>query len=121
MLTRALFALWMFAQFAPSNTGELRVTVNDATGLPVQSAVELLSQANQVRRTLQTDDQGKVIARQLPFGAYQISVSREGFATFSGLVEIRSAAPTPFPVTLGLAALQSQVTVSASDTLVDAR
>src|SRR6266550_3463509 len=106
-----LLAIWMFAQFAPSNTGELRVAVNDATGLPVQSAVELVSQANQVRRALQTDAQGKLTARQLPFGTYQISVSREGFATFSGLIEIRSATPTPYAVTLGLATLQSQVSV----------
>ena len=62
-----LLAMWLLAQFEPSNTGELRVTVNDATGLPVRSAVELVSQANQVQRALQTDEQGKVIARQLPF------------------------------------------------------
>ena len=111
----------MFAQFAPSNTGELRVTVNDVTGLPVQSAVELVSQANQVRRALQTDEQGKLVARQLPFGTYQILVSREGFAVFSGLVEIQSATPTPYAVTLGLATLQSQVSVSANETLVDSR
>ena len=116
-----LFSLWMLAQFAPSNTGELRVTVNDATGLPLRSAVELVSQANQVRRTLQTDDEGRLVARQLPFGTYQIVVSREGFAAFSGLVEIRSATPTPYTVTLGLAVLQSQVSVTADETLVDSR
>jgi len=114
-----LLAMWMLAQFTPSNTGELRVTVNDATGLPVRSAVELISQANQVQRALQTDEQGRLIARQLPFGTYQIRVSREGFATFSGLIEIHSATPTPYAVTLGLATLQSQVSVSANDTLVD--
>ena len=121
MLRCCLFSLWMMAQFNPSNSGELRVTVNDATGLPVQSSVELLSQANQVRRTLQTDVQGKIIARQLPFGTYEVQVTREGFAPFSGLVEIRSATPTPYTVTLGLATLQTQVSVSADDTLVDSR
>jgi hypothetical protein len=44
---------------------------------------------------------------------------REGFAPFSGLVDIRSATPTSYAVTLGLASLQSQVSVSADDTLVD--
>ena len=109
----------MLAQFAPSNTGELRVTVSDPTGLPIQSSVELVSQANQVHRALQTNGQGQVIARQLPFGTYDIQVTREGFAPFSGLVEIRSATPTPFAVTLGLAVLQSQVNVSVEDTLID--
>jgi outer membrane cobalamin receptor len=116
-----LYALMMLLQFAPSNTGELRITVRDATGLPVQSDVELVSQANQVRRALQTDEQGNVVARQLPFGMYRLGVSREGFAVFSALVEIHSATPTPYLVTLGLAALQSQVEVSANDTLVDSR
>jgi hypothetical protein len=116
-----LYAALMLAQFAVSNSGELRVTVNDATGLPVRSTVELVSQANQVRRTLQTDEDGKVVARQLPFGTYQVLVSREGFAPSSGLVEIRSATPTPYAVTLGLAGLQTQVEVSAGETLVDAR
>src|SRR5450830_1497362 len=115
MLKCCVFSLWMMAQFGSSNTGELHLTVNDATGLPVQSSVELLSQANQVRRTLETDVQGQLIARLLPFGRYEILVTREGFAPFSGLVEIRSATPTPFTATLGLAALQSQISVSADD------
>jgi hypothetical protein len=121
MLNCCVLSLWMLAQFNPSNTGELQVTVNDATGLPVQSAVQLVSQANQVRRALQTDAQGKVTARQLPFGTYEVQVVREGFAPFAGLVEIHSATPTAYAVTLGLATLQSQVSVSADDTLVDSR
>src|SRR3954467_6461488 len=103
-----IFLLLSLAQFTPSNTGELRVTVTDATGLPIRAAVELVSQANQVRRTLQTDDHGIAVARQLPFGTYQLVISREGFAAASGLVEIRSAAPTPYAAALGLATLQSQ-------------
>ena len=97
MLKCCLFSLWMMAQFNPSNTGELRVTVNDATGLPVQSSVELLSLANQVRRTLQTDVRGQVVVRQLPFGAYDVQVTREGFAPFSALIEIRPPPPHRWP------------------------
>ncbi|HEV3217790.1 MAG TPA: TonB-dependent receptor [Vicinamibacterales bacterium] len=119
MLNGCLFALVMFAQFAPSNTGELRVTVSDPSGLPVQSSVEIISQANQVKRTLQTDVQGQAVAKQLPFGTYQVQVAQEGFAPFSRLVDIRSATPTSLAVALGLAALQSRVDVSVEDTLVD--
>src|ERR1043165_3122727 len=114
-----LFLILLLAQFTPSNTGELRVTVSDATGLPLRSAVELVSQANQGRRALQTNDQGVAGARQLPFGTYQVLVSRDGFAPPSGLVEIHSATPASYAVTLGLASLQSQVEVSAGETLVD--
>src|SRR5436305_14528400 len=121
MLHCCFLALWMLAQFNSSNTGELRITVTDPTGLPLQSAVELVSQANHVRRTLTTDAQGTLVARQLPFGTYEMQVTREGFAAFRDLVEIRSAVPTPVAVRLALAALQTQVSVSANDTLVDPR
>jgi hypothetical protein len=50
-----------------------------------------------------------------------VTVSRDGFAPFSGLVEIRSALPTEYPVTLNLAAMQTQVTVSGDATLIDLR
>ena len=108
MLNCCLVSLWMLAQFTPSNTGELRVSVIDQSGLPVQSSVELVSHANQVRRTLQSDVQGQVIAKQLPFGTYEIQVTHEGFAPFSGLLEIRSATPTSYSVTLGLAVVIGQ-------------
>lgn len=91
----------------------------DASGLALQGAVELVSEANHVRERLQTDEQGSVIARRLPYGRYQVSVTREGFAPFAGAIEIKSALPTPYRVTLSLAAVQSQVTVTAGDTLLD--
>lgn len=119
MLNGCLLALLMFVQFAPSNTGELHVTVSDPSGLPVQSSVELISQANQVKRMLQTDVQGQAVATQLPFGTYQVHVTHEGFAPFSGLVDIRTATPTPFAVTFGLAVLQSRVDVTVDETLID--
>jgi hypothetical protein len=46
-------------------------------------------------------------------------VTSDGFATFSGLIEIHSALPTDYRVTLSLAPLQAQVTVTVDDTLLD--
>ena len=48
-----------------------------------------------------------------------MSVVRSGFTPFSGLVDIHSALPMDYPVVLSVAAIQTQVTVSASDTLLD--
>ena len=119
-MSHCLFLLlWAVAQFGQSDTGELRLTVTDPSGLPIQSAVELVSEANQLRQGLQTDPQGALVARRLPFGTYHIDVQRDGFAVFSGLIEIRSALPTEFRVTLSLAPLQTQVTVAVEETLVD--
>lgn len=109
----------MCGQFTLANTGELRLTVVDASGLPVECAVEIVSDANQVHERLRTDPQGTLTAKRLPFGTYRVSVTREGFAAFSGVVEIRSALPTVYRATLALAAIASQVTVTAGDTLLD--
>src|SRR5229473_2919292 len=115
-----LFALlWVAAQFGQSNTGELRLTVTDPAGLPVQSAVELVSEANQLRQTLETDTDGTLVAKRLPFGRYRIEVSRIGFATSAGLIDLQSILPTEYHVTLGLAPLQTQVTVGPDATLLD--
>ena len=93
--------------------------VVDASGLALQGEVELVSDASQVRERLATDAHGTLTAKRLPFGTYRLSVTREGFASFAGVIEIRSALPTPYRVTLNLAALQSQITVTAGDTLID--
>src|SRR5579862_4244276 len=109
------------AQFAPGSTGELRVAVIDEAGLPLPGTVELVSEANQFRETYDTDSQGILVAKRVPFGMYRIAVMRDGFVTSAGLVEVRAAVPTQYRVTLSLAPVQAQVTVRADDTLIDAR
>src|SRR5260370_2749434 len=98
-------------QFAQNNTGELLRTVVDPSGSPLESRVELVSEANQFRQSLETDVRGTLTAKRLPFGTYQVTVARDGFAAFTGLVEIRSALPTDYHVTLTLAPLETEVTV----------
>ena len=111
--------LLTMAQFGQSNTGEFRLRVTDAGGLPLESAVELVSEASQLREHLTTDPQGVLVAKRLPFGTYRVAVSREGFSPFITLIEVRSALPTDYQVTLSLAPLQTQVTVKPEDTLLD--
>ena len=120
-MTPILAAVLLLAlgQFGQANTGELRLTVVDGSGLALPSEVELVSESNQVRERLKTDDRGSLTARRLPFGTYRVTVTREGFAPFAGAIDIRSPLPTPYRVTLSVAAVQSQVTVTAGDTLLD--
>src|SRR5579862_8914379 len=94
--------LLSMAQFTQSNTGELRVAVTDAGGLPLESGIELVSEANQFREHFETDAQGILNAKRLPFGTYRIAAMRDGFATLTGLVEVRSALPTEYRITLSL-------------------
>jgi hypothetical protein len=116
-----LAAMSMSAPFAQSTAGELRLTVTDQAGLPLQSSVALVSEANQIAQTLETATDGTLTARRLPFGRYRLEVARNGFGTHTALVDIQSALPVEYRVTLTLAPVQSQVTVSPDETLLDPR
>jgi len=120
VLTTAVLVVAL-GQFAGSNTGELRLTVSDPSGLPLECSVELVSEATAVRQDLRTGADGRLAAKRLPFGTYRLAVLRDGFAPFAELIDIRTALPIERHVTLVLAAVQTQVTVSADDTLVDVR
>ena len=87
-LVLLFFALPLCAQ---SNSGELRLKVTDPAGLGVKSSVQLVSDVNQVRKTLVTDEGGNLVVKLLPFGVYRLDVQREGFAQFPDSIEIRSA------------------------------
>ena len=104
---------------AQSNSGELRLKVTDPAGLGVKSAVQLVSEVNQVRKTLATDEAGNLVAKLLPFGVYRLEVQHEGFAPFSASIEIRSAIPAEYHVTLRIAPMSTSVTVNDADTLID--
>ena len=119
MIPWVLALLFAAAQFSQANTGELRVTVTDTTGAALPGPVEVVSQANEFRQKLDTDASGVLVVRRLPFGSYRIAVSRAGFADASRIVEIRSALPTEFHVTMNVSAVQTQTTVSAEATLLD--
>jgi outer membrane cobalamin receptor len=111
-----LFAAIVLAQ---TDTGELRVTVIDAMGLPVAATVELVSEVNQYRHSFDADEEGHVIAKRLAFGLYTVTARRPGFAPVSALVEIRSAIPKELSLSLTVAPSETAVTVTANETLLD--
>ena len=115
-------AFWLVlaaSLMAQSNTGELRVRVTDPSGSGVRSSIELVCEANEFRKLFVTDDSGTVAAKRLPFGLYLVHVEQQGFAAFSGSVEVHSAAPTEYHVALTLAPVNTSVTVKDTDTLID--
>jgi outer membrane cobalamin receptor len=116
LLAALLFSAALLAQ---TNTGELRVKVADQAGLPIPCAIELVSQANQVRQKVETDAAGSLVVKRLPYGMYRMRVERPGFAPQSELIEIRSAIPKEYRVTLGVAPVETEVVVTESETLVD--
>jgi outer membrane cobalamin receptor len=105
--------------FAQSNSGELRVRVTDPAGLAMRTDVVLVSEANEFRKTLPTDDSGALIVKRLPFGVYQLQIAHSGFADFADSIEVRSAIPKEYVARLTIAAPNTSVTVNAADTLID--
>jgi hypothetical protein len=69
--------------FAQANNGELRLSVVDPFGLGIKAAVQITSEANQYHIVLATDNQAHAVAQRLPFGKYEVAVSRSGSRTSS--------------------------------------
>ena len=74
---------------AQRTRGELRIEVRDPQGAAVPTEAQLVSDANQFRRTFQVGTDGRYVVQDLAFGVYRLSVTTEGFAPWSGLVEVR--------------------------------
>ena len=115
-----LFLLSSRLLFGQSNTGELRLKVTDPSGLVVKTTIQVVSEANQYRRILSTDDQGTLTLQRLPYGVYQVQINQSGFAEISQPVDVHSSIPIEHSIQLTVAAQSESVTVSAANTLIDA-
>src|SRR5882762_3088395 len=115
----ALLFLSAVSAEAQCARGELHIEVRDTQGAAVALSGELVSAANQFRRTFETAADGHYVAQDLPFGVYRLSFHAEGFAPWSNLIEIRSEVPVRASITLGVATVTTQVEVNDSATLVD--
>lgn len=111
--------LWTLPLRAQSSNGELRLTVTDSTGVAVRSTVEIASPANEYSKTFATDDHGKLDAKLLPYGIYQLVIHAPPFAADYENVEIRSAIPLDRTLRLSLNSVPQTVRVNASGMLFD--
>lgn len=108
------------AAWAQLETGEVRLSVTDPSGLPLPSTSgAIVSDASNTRRSFTTDDQGRFTFAHLPFGVYRLTVAHSGFQPYSALVEIRTAIPREVSARMALEAVSSEVNVSDSATLLD--
>ena len=101
-----------------ANEGSLRLRVHDATGHPIETALQLISRENALSKTLSTHNDGTLAITHLPFGRYHIGIQCPGFAAVSQSVEIRSTAPTRLALQLTLSPITESVTVHTPDTLL---
>jgi len=114
--------LFSFSVLLPgqTNSGELRLRVTDPSRLAVKTSIRIVSEANQYRRTLTTDDRGTLTLERLPYGVYQLQINQPGFAKVSQRVDVRSSIPTDYVIQLKVTGAEESVTVSAANTLIDA-
>jgi len=92
--TSLIAVLIVATQFGQSASGELWVTVRDATGLPVGCRVMLTSEANDISQALQTNAAGESLAKRLPFGRYRVTVDQPGFSRYDAPVDVDSVGVT---------------------------
>jgi len=104
---------------AQLSSGELRLAVTDATGLPVAASGILTSDSSQLERRFATDAGGRVVFDRLPFGVYKIAAGAAGFVAQSRVVEVRSSVPREVQLTLPLAPIAAAVDVTPHSTLLD--
>ncbi|MGC2332107.1 MAG: TonB-dependent receptor [Candidatus Acidiferrales bacterium] len=114
-----LLLLCALPAFCQSNSGELRLKVTDPSGLGVKATVQIVSEANQYRNTLATDDQGGLDVERLPFGIYQIQINQPGFAEVSETVNVGSSIPIDHTIQLKISSVTQSVNVTAANTLID--
>jgi hypothetical protein len=101
------------------NAGELRLKVIDPSGSGLKALVEILSQGNQYKNAVATDDGGKLDIQTLAYGIYLVTVERDGFSPAVKTVEIRSALPVDAVIKLEVAPVRASVNVNGSHTMID--
>ncbi len=99
--------------------GELRLKVADPSGASVAASVKLTCAGNGYAKTFTIDASGTITVQSVPYGMYQILVTKPGFTSSSTSVEVRSALPVSQSVQLNLASVVTKVNVTAANTLID--
>jgi len=118
VLSLSLFALPP-GSAAQDHSGELHLSVSDASGAALPAQGSLASKSNRFDLSFETGPDGQYIARKLPLGNYKLTLEHPGFAPYTTLVEIRSELPLNISASMTVAAVTQTVNVRDSDTLLD--
>jgi hypothetical protein len=114
-----LFFFCLLHAGGQANSGSLHLWVTDSAGHGVRTSVHISSEASQYQSTVETDSQGHLDLRNLPYGTYQVQIQQQGFAPFSDSLVIRTTMPTRYRVQLKLPTVNQTLTVTSASTLLD--
>src|SRR5690606_24857621 len=116
-LALALPVLLAGAVAAQVQTGELTGTVMSSDGLTLPGAtVTVRSPALQGTRTVVTDENGAYVIRALPPGTYEVTFEMSGLQTRTEKAVVELGRVTTLNVTMQLAGIEEEVTVTADVT-----
>jgi hemoglobin/transferrin/lactoferrin receptor protein len=102
-----------------SNPNDISGVVKDTSGAAIpQAAVSLLDARQFVVAKTQTDAQGRFTLSGMSQGSYELLISYRGFAPRRMAISLPSAEAQKLDVTLGIAALEEKITVTADLGLV---
>ncbi len=113
-LVSVVIVLACSSALAQRERGELRIEARDQTGAAVSALAALLNDASQLHRSFQLNAEGAYVARNLPFGKYQLRLSAPVFKTWSGNVEVSSPIPVVVTAVLAIGESRSVEVVSAT-------
>ncbi len=120
LLPYAIFAGCAVTLAAQGNSGNLSGTVVDPSGAILPgAAVQLFSPVSGYTRSTTTDAAGHYAFFNVPFHAYQIKVTIDGFNDATNRVDMTSAVQVAAPVQLAIAGNSTTVTVEGGSDLVE--
>jgi hypothetical protein len=117
MLRRLPLFLMSILLCGQSQPGEIRIQVQDSSGLATEASGKLESPASNTDLSFQTNPQGAYTFSNLPPGRYRLEVLKIGFATQSLLIDVPPGTPVSRTVTMALATQASRIDVVASTPL----
>ncbi|MBZ5657918.1 MAG: carboxypeptidase-like regulatory domain-containing protein [Acidobacteriia bacterium] len=110
-----LLALDFSAHAQSGSSTSITGTVVDPSGAVVTEAtVEVRNPVSGFSRSAVTDAAGKFVIPNVPFNPYHFTVTGQGFAPYSGDVDVRSTVPVSLNVTLKVGGSAESVTVEAA-------
>src|SRR6266498_2485669 len=100
-------------------SGTIQGTVLDANGAAVPGAsVEVRNVETNFVRALNTDEDGRFVALQLPSGRYTITVAKQGFATvIVEKADLTVGQALNLPISMKVSSVQETVTITATPTV----
>jgi hypothetical protein len=128
-LSTCLGLLWGFILFVPpieaqiSTTATISGTVTDPSGAILPGALVAVTRENTtVQTTRQSNGSGEFVIPGLPVGSYTITVSKQGFSSFTekGII-LHPATTATVAVEMKTGAVNAQVTVTATAAEVETR